>query len=112
MEIQSSKKTLTLNVVTDSDGNPIAVSDASLGLSADTIFVGKNDDVAWQSLDGTVFSVEFNQGNGDPFGWPGSKKSGATVPGTVGPGHKGKTFKYSIVIAGKATLDPQIIIEK
>jgi hypothetical protein len=102
-----------LNVVCDEYGNPIAVSDADSGLNAETIFLGRNDQIEWQSLDDQEFSVEFKEGFGQPFSdWESPKKKGKSVPGKVKAGQKGKRFPYTIRIEGKVPFDPAIIIER
>lgn len=102
-----------LNVVCDELGNPVAVSDAETGLDAEKIFLGKNDEITWQSLEDQEFTVEFKQGYGQPFSdWGDTKKKGNSVPGKVATGQKGKKFRYSILIEGKTPYDPEIIIER
>jgi hypothetical protein len=102
-----------LNVVCNENGDPIAVSDADSGLDAATIFLGRNDQIEWQSLDDQDFTVEFKQGFGQPFAdWDSTKKKGKSVLGKIKAGQKGKRFPYSILIEGKAPFDPAIIIER
>ena len=79
------------------------------GTSGNEITVCENDTVQWK-VTGNAKMIAFVEKT--PFKWAASGFEGNKIEGTVQPGTKNKTFKYSVYVKDTVCVfDPKIIVE-
>jgi hypothetical protein len=105
----SNPKTHELDFKVKSDGCVEKVK--KNGIEAPAINVCEKDKVQWK-VTGNAKLIAFDAKT--PFKWAASgfEGNGNKIEGTVEPGTKGKTFKYSVYVKDMAcVLDPTIIVD-
>ncbi len=112
--------TRKLRILMSGNGTPVHVVERNEKKDATTVVVGPGDTIEWSANKDYGFTIRLVTVDGgpptsNPFSdWSQDSKScaaGGQVSGTVRSDPSGVAIKYDVEVAGKTTLDPQIIID-